>query len=388
MHSIKSGWFWSLLTVMLALVMPIAVASGSVDADLGENEVKMGKESAAEVAKEYKFSDNAADLKRVREIGAKLAAIANKKQIKALYGSPKVTPFDYKFEIIEDKDVNAFSVPGGHIYIYRGLLDFVQSDHELAGVIAHEVIHDAHHHMVFLLRKQASLNNQLAIALLATMISGANSTDVGNVLTGLQLYQIAKLNGYGQQAERDADYGAINLMLDSGYNPVGLLTFMERLAKRSVLVDYGIYQSHPLDADRVKAAKAAIEELNLPINRRETTNAVYAQVTTEITDGKETPEVAINGKVIYRPAHTIDKTSLQRAQEAADRINRALDSQLQIHELTVDPLVGGVIARGEALFVVSEADAKLMNKTPAQASKDGADAIRNILWRQLVDTIH
>jgi len=279
-------------------------------------------------------------------------------------------------------------VPGGHIYIYRGLLDFVQSDHELAGVIAHEIIHDAHHHMVFLLRKQASLNNQLAIALLATMISGANSTDVGNVLTGLQLYQIAKLNGYGQQAERDADYGAINLMLDSGYNPVGLLTFMERLAKRSVLVDYGIYQSHPLDADRVKAAKAAIEELNLPINRRETTNAVYAQVTTEITDGKETPEVAINGKVIYRPAPTIDKTSLQRAQEAADRINHALDSQLQIHELTVDPLVGGVIARGEALFVVSEADAKLMDKTPAQASKDGADAIRNILWRQLVDTIH
>lgn len=386
MHSIKSGWLWTLL--ILALAMSIANAAQNVDADLGENEIKMGKESAAEVAKEYKFSDNAADLKRVREIGTKLAAIANKKQIKALYGSPKVTPFNYTFEIIEDKDINAFSVPGGHIYIYRGLLDFVQSDHELAGVIAHEIIHDAHHHMVYLLRKQASLNNQLAIALLATMISGAKSADIGNVLTGLQLYQIAKLNGYGQQAERDADYGAITLMLDSNYNPVGLLTFMERLAKRPELVNYGIYQSHPLDADRVKAAKAALEELNLPINRRETTNAVCAQVATETVDGKELAEVTLDGKVIYIPAPTIDKTSLQRAQEAADRINRALDSQIQMYELTVDPLVGGVIARGEALFVISDADAKLMNKTPAQASKDGADTVRNVLWRQLVDTIH
>lgn len=373
---------------LIVMAVPIAVFAANIDSELGENEVKLGKESAAQVAKDYKLSDNAIDLKHLREIGAKLSAVANKTEIKALYGSSKVTPFEYTFDIIEEKDVNAFSVPGGHIYVYRGLLNYVQSDHELAGVVAHEIIHAAHHHMVFLLKKQATLNNQLAIALLATMIGGVRSGDMQNVLMGVQLYQIATLNGYGMDAERDADNGAAILMQGAGYNPVGLLTFLERLAKRPELVDYGIYRSHPLDDDRVKAAKAVIESMGLPINRRETTNAIVAQVATNAVDGKEVSEVSIDGKVIYCPAPTADKTSAMRAREAADRINKALDSNLQMYELSVDPLLGGVVARGEGLLVISDADAKLMNKTPAEISKDAAVAIRNVIWRQLVDTIH
>ncbi|MHB9036107.1 MAG: M48 family metalloprotease [Armatimonadota bacterium] len=384
----KLSRIWIVVLAAVVLAAPVAVVAASVDADLGDNEVKMGSEAADQVAKDYKLSDNAADLKRLRDMGNKIAQIANKNEIKALYGSSKVTPFTYTFNIIEEKDVNAFSVPGGHIYVYRGLLDFVQSDHELAGVVAHEIIHAAHHHMVFLLKKQATLNNQLAIALLATMIGGARSTDLGNVLMGVQLYQIAKLNGYGMEAERDSDHGAAILMRDSGYNPVGLLTFMERLAQRPELVEYGIYRSHPMDAERVKAAKTVIQTLGLPINRRETTNAVTAQVKTEAVDGVNVSGVVLAGKTIYRAAPSASKSSQQRAKEAADRINKALDSGLQMHELSVDPLVGGVVARNEVLLVVSEADAKLMNKSQADVSKDAATAIRNVIWRQLVDTIH
>ncbi|MCE5321955.1 M48 family metalloprotease [bacterium] len=373
---------------LVALAMPIMVIAADIDSELGDNEVKLGKESAKEVAKNYKLSDNAADLKHLRDMGAKIASVANKTEINALYGSSKVTPFDYTFDIIEDKDINAFSVPGGHIYVYRGLLNFVQSDHELAGVVAHEIIHAAHHHMVYLLKKQATLNNQLAIALLATMIGGVRSADMQNVLMGVQLYQVAILNGYGQEAERDADNGGAILMQEAGYNPVGLLTFLERLAKRPELVDYGIYRSHPLDDERVKAAKAVIEGLGLPINRRQTTNAIVAQVTTNTVDDTQISDVSIDGKVIYRPAPTADKTSEVRAKETADRINKALDSNIQMYELSVDPLVGGVVARGEALLVVSEADGKLMDKTPAEISKEAAAAIRNVIWRQLVDTIH
>ncbi|MEN6355491.1 MAG: M48 family metalloprotease [Armatimonadota bacterium] len=382
------GLVRSLIIGLIAMAMPAVVFAANIDSELGENEVKLGKESAAQVAKDYKLSDNAADLKHLREMGAKIAAVANKTEIAALYGSSKVTPFEYTFDIIEEKDVNAFSIPGGHIYVYRGLLNFVQSDHELAGVVAHEIIHAAHHHMVYLLKKQATLNNQLAIALLAVMIGGARSADVQNVLMGVQLYQIAKLNGYGMEAERDSDHGAAILMQDAGYNPVGLLTFLERLAKRPELVNYGIYRSHPLDDERVKAAKTVIEQMGLPINRRKTTNATIAQVATNTIDGNEVSEVTIDGKVIYCPAPTSDKTSAIRARETADRINNALDSNLQMYELSVDPLVGGVMARGEGLLVVSEADAKLMNKTPAEISKDAAAAIRNVIWRQLVDTIH
>lgn len=374
-----------IIILLISVLSP--VWADSVDSELGDNEVKLGKESVAEIAKEYKLSDNAADLERVRKIGNKLAEAANKLEVKSLYGSSKVTPFQYTFNIIEDKDVNAFCVPGGFVYVYRGLLDFVQSDQELAGVLAHEITHAAHHHMVYLLKRQASLQNAMAVAMLAAMISGTRSGDVENVLMGAQLYQIAKVNGYGMQAERDADYGAVMYMRQAGYNPVGLLTFMERLAQRPELVDYGIYRNHPLDADRVLAAKRLITDLGLPINRRATTNAISAEMKTDKVGGVDETGVYISGTLIYRPASTSNKTAEQRAQEAVDSINKMLDSDVKMYEIKVDAS-GAVIARGQDILLVSDADAKLMNSTPQQVADIAATAIRNVLWKQMVDTLH
>lgn len=381
-------FFISLFIAVSIIASGQVFAASKIDSELGDNEVKIGKEAAVEIAKEYKFSDNAADLKRVRDIGNKIAAIANKKEISAVYGISKITPFEFQFNIIEDKDINAFCVPGGLIYVYRGLLDFVESDDELAGVIAHEIVHASHHHMVFLVKKQASLQNAMAIALLATMFTGAASADVNNVLLGVQLYQIAKLNGYGMQAERDSDNGAILYMRDTGYNPVGLLTFLERLARRPELIDYGIYRSHPIDADRVNSAKSAIQAQGLPINRRATTKAIKAEVKIENVDGVEIPSVAVQGKVIYRPAPTNGKSSLERANEIADKINSALDTEIKLHELKLAPGLREVVVQNKVLLVVSDADAQLMGMTPAQVAKGVAMAIRDIVWKQMVDTIH
>lgn len=356
--------------------------------ELGDNEIKAGEEAAAEVAKEYKLSDNAADLKRVREIGAKLAAVANKKVVGAVYGSPAITPFEYKFDIIEDKDVNAFCVPGGHIYVYRGLLDFVESDQELALVMSHEVTHASHHHMVYLLKKQAALEKPEAIILLATIMSGAKSGDVYNIQRGIELIKIATLNGYGMQAERDSDIGAIHYAIEAGYNPVGLLTFMERLARKPEFIDWGIFRSHPLDSDRVASAKALLTKLGVPINRRATTKAVMAEVKMDKVDGADVPGVVLSGKTIYRPAAIDGKTAQQLAQDAVDRINKALDSGVKIHELKTDANGGVIAARDVILIRVSEADAKLMASTVTQATQAASTTIRDVIFMQMVDTVH
>lgn len=388
--SISSNKKLSILIILASLIAftYIPAFAETIETDLGDNEIKLGKEAADQVAKDYKLSDNAADLKRVREIGNKLAQVANTKEVAALYGSSKVVQFKYEFNIIEESDVNAFSVPGGHIYIYRGLLNFVESDQELAGVIAHEITHAAHHHMMYLLKKQAALNNQMAIALLATMLSGAKNADMSNVLLGVQLYQIAKINGYGMEAERDADHGAVYYMVDAGYNPVGLLTFMERLAKRPELTEYGIYQNHPLDSERVEAAKKCITDLGITINRRATTNATKAVVKTDIVNNVQISSVLINDKVIFRPAPAAGKTAEQRANEVANRINNALDADLKIYELTPSPDTGQVIAAGKTLMTVTDADATLMNETVSDIVKTASMAIRDVIWKQMVDTVH
>lgn len=375
------------VVVFCALVSSAALAARP-GPPIGENEVKMGAEGAAEVAKKYKVSENAEDLARVREIGKKIAEVANKVEITALYGSSELTPFEYTFDIIEDKDINAFSLPGGRIYVNRGLLDYVQSDHELAAVLAHEIIHSKHHHMVYLLAKQESLGNQMAIALIAAMLGGAKTADLGNVLLGVQLLQIATLNGYGMQAERDSDQGAIHLLRKSGYNPVGMLTFMERLAKRMELFDYGIYRSHPIDADRVRATRELLSKLGIPINRRLTTKAAKAKVQTDVLEGNEVPGVYIDETLIYRPAATASETSGQRAEQTADTINKMLDANLQMYEVRIEPVTGGVLARNQALLVVTEADAKLMGKSPAEVAQSAGEVIKGVLWKQIMDTVH
>lgn len=378
-----------LVRILLPAIVGALLSSTALAAKpppIGENEVKLGKDGAAEVAKQNKLSDDAQDLARVRQIGQKIATVANKVEIPAVYGTSKVTPFEYTFDIIEDNDVNAFSLPGGRIYVNRGLLDYVQSDHELAAVLAHEIIHSAHHHMVYLLTKEQGLGNQMAIAIIAVMLGGAKTSDLGNVLMGVQLMQIAKMSGYGMQAERDADHGAIQLMRESGYNPVGMLTFMERLAKKTDLFDYGIYRSHPLDADRVRAAKKVLIDLKIPINRRQTTRAAKAEVRTDQVDGAETPSIYIGEKLIYRPAPASGKTAQQRAKETADTINTALDANLQMHEVRIEP--AGVVARNKALIVISEADARLMKQSPSQVAEIAGTAIKDVLWKQIVDTVH
>lgn len=391
------------LIALMVVALTAAWISSSTAAknpELGAHEVTLGQEAVAEAAKQYKLSGNAADLKHIRDIGAKLATAANTKTVVAVYGVDTITKFDYAFDIIEDKDINAFCVPGGHIYVYRGLLDFVQSDDELAAVIAHETTHAAHHHMVFLLKRQAALENAEAIALLATIMSGAKGTDVYNIAQGIALLNIAKINGYGMQAERDADAGAVRYMMTAGYNPVGLLTFMERLARNPEFVDLGIYRSHPLDAERVNATRNLLTKLGVPINRRAVTNSAKATVTAGKTEGappsgnamlgpgSDTPGVLLSGKVIYRPAATEAKTSQQLAQEAADRINAALDLGLKIFEVKTDAAAGAVTARDTVLIRVSDADAKLMGSTPAQAAQSAATAIRNIIIMQMADTVH
>ncbi len=379
-----------IVPAIMFILLTAALCAYASDApvELGQNEIKLGEEVATEIAKQYKLSDNAADLKRVREIGAKLAQVVNKTKLDALYGSSTVTPFEYKFDIIEENDVNAFCIPGGHIYIYRGLLDYVQSDHELALIIAHECTHAAHHHMVYLQKKQESLEKYEAYAFLATIISGAKTADASNILNGMALLNIARVNGYGNEAERDADAGAIRYAIDAGYNPVGLLTFMERMAHQPEYIDWGIYRSHPLNADRIAAAKKLLAELGVPISRRAVTKAVIAEVTTEKIDKKDIPGVMLSGKLIYRPSATDAKTSLALAQAAAERINSAFDSNINIHELKLDSSAATVTARGTVLIHVSDADAALMNSTPDKVAQAICTSVKNVVLMQMVDTVH
>lgn len=382
MRSIKLAL---LLITMMFITVPAYAAK--IEDEFGPREVEIGKQAVDEIIKQQKLVDKSPDLDKVRAIGAALTAIANKNEIKASYGSSKVTPFEYKFNIVQDDDINAFSVPGGNIFVNTGLLKFIQSDQELAGVLAHEVIHDCHHHMIYLLNKQAAVSNQVAAVMLATILTRTRTSDMNNVMLGMQLYQIATVNGYGMDAERDADKGAAQLMKQAGYNPVGLLTFLERLSWKPELVDLGIYRTHPEFRERIAYTRQVLKDMKIPVNRRETTAAAKAEVKMEKVNGADTPSLYLKDKLLLRVAATDGKSASDRANLIADTINKSLDGGLQLRELNSDQAGGIILGRNTILLTITQADAALNGKSIADLTKAAASVIRGVLFKQSLDVM-
>src|SRR6267378_129722 len=207
-----------------------------------------------------------------RDIGAKMAAQVRAE--KRIYADRVVTDYvnrtgqhiarlsdrpdiPYQFMVIEDKTLNAFAVPGGYVYVHTGLLRELDSQAQLAGVLAHEISHIVARHSVKLL--QEGLGLQILTSLVFGGASQATQTAVG---LGLALI----MRGYSRGAEEEADsYGTI-YMARAGFNPEGMAQVMDKLAASSGGGD-GFWENlasdHPPAAKRAAAVRAEIKSKGL-----------------------------------------------------------------------------------------------------------------------------
>ncbi|MCC6484431.1 MAG: M48 family metalloprotease [Armatimonadetes bacterium] len=372
----------ALLVTCLFAFAPVAQAKEGTD------EVKIGKEASAELEKQYKLVTDEAYVGRVTRIGQELADIANAQELPATYGSSAVKKFTYTFKVLDDKDVNALSMPGGFVYVNKGLIDYVQSDDELAGVLAHEISHIAHHHMLSLIKEQAKGMNQLAMVLVAMIAARASPENTGNVLMGARFVQLARLNGYSRQAEEDADLTGLALLTRSKYNPVGMLTFMERLARDEILrpsINWGVYQTHPFAADRAHELEARLIGLGIPINRRAVTKGPVASVKQNEKD-KDLFEVWLDGQMMFAPAKT-DQSSEDRAKSIAEHINALLNEDLRTRDVRQSANPATVTARGELLIDVKPEDTTLAGQPADQVAKKAYDVLYGVLLNQQMEKV-
>ncbi len=373
--------------VLCALLVtpPCAWADGDRDRKAADEEIELGRKAAAENDKQVKLVTDPAILDRVTRIGNELAAIANTIEVPMLWGRPGLKQLPYTFKVVEDKDVNAYSLPGGFIYVNTGLLDFVKSDDELAGVLGHEIAHAAHHHMMRLISEQEKMQWIALGPALASILLGKGGTDTtSNLLLAGQLYMIAKLNTYGVEAEKDSDHAAVYYMSKSRYNPVGLLTFMERLGRRERLrpeVELGIYRTHPPSIERSQSMIALLTQLKIPINRRAVDPTIGARVETVTHESVTYADVTMNGTRIIRLADAGATSADTRAKTLAETVNRLFDDNLVSFDLALSGDKTRVLARRRTLIAVSEADARGAGQT-VQATAEGAlNALRNLLWQ-------
>jgi len=292
------------------------------------DDIKLGKEVVAQVEKELPASVNTEYLDRVQRIGKEISEIANRTLVKVTWGDPRMNVYPYEFKVLKGDDVNAFSLPGGFIYIYEGAIKFCESDDELAGILAHEVSHASFRHIATLRREQGKFDIINIPLILAAIFS--KSPDAGNLLVGADLLNRAVGSGWGVKAEEAADYGGLQYLLASKYNPVGMLTFMERLAFRDRAqpsVNYTILQTHPPTAERARAMMSRLREYNIPARR----SLVSTSLRANVLPGEEGTVDLWFGKTKLFVFGGSD--ALTRADAAAGALDQFFDTVPALYEL-------------------------------------------------------
>jgi len=208
-----------------------------------DSEVRMGRAIAQQVEKEYKFVEDPLVQKRVEDIGKKIAGVCDRKEI------------DYHFKVLDDDEVNAVSLPGGFVYVNKGLVEKTASDDELAGVLAHEVGHIVARHSI---KKLQALQGYSILRILVAVAPG--SGEVGNA-ADTAFTQL--LLGYAREDELLADQLGTRYLKLAGYDPHGMINFLEKLQevnRRKPLRPRSYFKTHPYVPDRIRVVKQELGE--------------------------------------------------------------------------------------------------------------------------------
>ena len=340
-------------------------------------EIEMGKQAAAQIEKEYKVLDHAAALETIKKIVARLAPHTERPAI------------DYQAKILAEGGINAFSLPGGYIYVTKGLLDAVESEDELAAVIAHEMGHICLGHGMDLARREARMNNKMALAVLAAVVSG-QKVDPGNMIVLGSLLKTGLLSGYSQEAELQADAHGVIYLQRAGYHSVAMLTVIQGLAHMELTrpyVEMGIFRTHPYPEQRARAVSRELVGMGIDDNPRSVLSTLKTKAEAVEESGHTIGRVSLDEFVIFEPAVPADGVSPQeRAERIAADLRRLILDNLMMYELQVVNGSGEatVMARGERLVTVLPGDAEFHKTTVEELATKAATNIKLALWQETV----
>jgi len=207
-------------------------------------EINLGNRYAFQIEKQLQLIYDPFINDYINNLGQRLVRVSKRNNIK------------YTFKVVNDPAINAFALPGGHCYVNLGLIDFAETESELASVIGHEIGHVVGEHGMENMTKQNIIGLAGAIAL------GSNPSFTEEFMTSL--IQTGIITKYGRSAELEADKFGIQQMHDAGINPDGSKKFFEKLAKEEKGGSSrmaSILSTHPPTSIRIKKATKIINDL-------------------------------------------------------------------------------------------------------------------------------
>lgn len=292
-------------------------------------EIELGEEAVEDIAKSVELLDDPERLAELQRILDEIAAQTPRSQI------------HYVPHLVDTPVINAFVLPGGFVYVTTGLLDAVESDDELAGVLAHEIAHNVNQHAIERMRSTPKGLGLLQLASIAALILGKSPEAAVLASTAANAITAAVVNGGTIEAEKEADAHGIAYLAKTKYNPTGFLTFMEKLASTSGKFyeeQLGIYQTHPLTRDRVRAAKTQLEKTGVPVLRRLVMKASVPESRSFEYEGRAATEILYEGERLLAVAGQ----DSARVSNIVESVRYVLDYELKDSQIKIVPTETGV----------------------------------------------
>jgi predicted Zn-dependent protease len=212
-----------------------------------DQEVALGRENAAQINAQLPIVADPAISTYIQDLGESIA------------GKTSRSDLDWHFYVVNTKQVNAFALPGGYIYVNRGLIESTDRLDELTGTLGHEIGHVIQRHAVK--QTETAQKANVGVAVLCTLTSICES---GLANAAVQVGGTAFFARHSRLDELQADSEAVVNVMRAGYDPEGIPDLFEGLLKereyQPTIVD-GWFASHPLEEARIQRAKQLIEQL-------------------------------------------------------------------------------------------------------------------------------
>lgn len=250
-------------------------------------------------------------------------------------------PFRFTSTVIQNGSMNAFAIPGGYVYVFTGLILNLQTEDQMAAVLAHELAHVTEHHVAkrmaeMQLASIGAIAGTLAGAFLGIAGGGSNMANLGGALVmGSQAGAAAAYLQYTQENEREADHQGLNYLAAAGYNPMAMAETFDIMQKQRWYISNdkipSYLSTHPALPDRVAYIKGRVARMPQDFLKRKADNTAFLRVQTLVRAKLQATDVALawyTNKGELNPLETmglgIVQTRLNRIGDAERSFQKAL----------------------------------------------------------------
>ena len=258
---------WVALVALMALPLSIA-AQTQIKYHSNkfsiQDDVKLGRQAAQEAEQQFPLLNDAQVQSYVERVGERLVAA-----IPQQFRHPE---FDYFFKVVNARDINAFALPGGPMYVNRGMIEAARSEGEMAGVMAHEISHVALRHGTAQATKGQKYGTLAAIAGIAGTILTRNP-NVGQLAQAPFAVYLLK---FSREYETEADILGAQMMAAAGYDPRDLANMFRTIERQGGGSSGGFLSSHPSPSDRYARINREAQMLRIDSSARD--NREFARV--------------------------------------------------------------------------------------------------------------